>query len=40
MTVATAGDLHCGWVNRFWPYDHTLACIKMTINFIIYFLSH
>ena len=40
MTIATAGDLHCGWVNRFWPYSHTLACIKMTINFIIYFLSH
>jgi hypothetical protein len=40
MTVATPGDLHCGWQNRFWGPDHTLACIKMGINIIIYFLSH
>jgi hypothetical protein len=40
MTVATAGDLHCGWMNQFWDYNHTLACIKMGINIIIYFLSH
>ena len=39
MTVATAGDLHCGWCNMFGA-DKQLACIKMTINFIIYFLSH
>jgi hypothetical protein len=40
MTIATPGDLHCGWMNRYWDYQHTLACIKMGVNIIIYFLSH
>jgi hypothetical protein len=40
MSIATPGDLHCGWMNKYWPYDRTLACIKMGINIIVYFLSH
>jgi hypothetical protein len=40
MTVATSGDLHCGWMNRYWGMGHTMSAIKMGVNIIIYFLSH
>jgi hypothetical protein len=40
MTVATPGDLHCGWMNQYWAKEKNLEAIKMGINIIIYFLSH
>ena len=40
MTVCTPGDLHCGWMNKYWGMSVTMATIKMGINIIIYFLSH
>jgi hypothetical protein len=41
MTIATPGDLHCGWMDRY-PFGDggTMASIKMGINIVIYFLSH
>lgn len=39
MTVATPGDLHCGWCG-FFPPDMTMDSIKMGINIVIYALSH
>jgi len=40
MTYATPGDLHCGWMCRYWGMDKNLAAIKMGINVVIYALSH
>lgn len=40
MTVNTPGDLHCGWMCRFWAPEKNLEALKMGINIIIYFLSH
>jgi len=40
MTFNTPGDLHCGWVCRYFPEEKNIASIKMGINIIIYFLSH
>ncbi len=40
MTIATPGDLHCGWMNQYWAPEKNLEAIKMGINIIIYFLSH
>ena len=40
MTFVTPGDLHCGWVCRFWKMPKNMQAIKMGINIIIYFLSH
>ena len=40
MTINCPGDIHCGWVNRFWAPQKNLEAIKMGINIIIYFLSH
>jgi len=40
MTVNCPGDIHCGWVNRFWSDGRNLEAIKMGINIILYFLSH
>jgi hypothetical protein len=40
MTISTPGDIHCGWVNRYWHDGRELEAIKMGINIIIYFLSH
>ncbi|MBN2712234.1 MAG: DUF4159 domain-containing protein [Planctomycetes bacterium] len=40
MTVNTPGDLHCGWVNRWFNKEKNLEAMKMGINIIIYFLSH
>ena len=40
MTVATPGDLHCGWMNQYWAKEKNMEAIKMGINIIIYFLSH
>jgi len=38
-TVATPGDLHCGWMCQYFGAKDMQA-IKMGINIIIYFLSH
>ncbi len=40
MTVSTPGDLHCGWVNRWFTPEKNLQAMKMGINIIIYFLTH
>jgi hypothetical protein len=40
MTYATPGDLHCGWMCRYWGMDKNLSAIKMGINVVIYALSH
>lgn len=40
MTVATPGDLHCGWCNRFFSPEKNKQSIEMGINIIIYFLTH
>jgi hypothetical protein len=40
MTVATPGDLHCGWCGFFPQGDMTMDSIKMGINIVIYALSH
>ncbi len=40
MTINCPGDIHCGWVNRYWSDGRNLEAIKMGINIIIYFLSH
>lgn len=40
MTYLDPGDLHCGWMCRYWGMDKNLQAIKMGINVIIYFLSH
>ncbi len=40
MTLITPGDLHCGWMDMYWPHEKNLTAIKMGINIIIYFLSH
>ncbi|MHC5055655.1 MAG: DUF4159 domain-containing protein [Planctomycetota bacterium] len=40
MTFATPGDIHCGWMFRYWGNDKNMAAVKMGINVIIYFLSH
>jgi hypothetical protein len=39
MTVATPGDLHCGWCGMFSP-EMSMDSIKMGINIVIYALSH
>jgi hypothetical protein len=40
MAYLDPGDIHCGWMCRFWPMDKNLQAIKMGINVLIYFLSH
>ena len=40
MTINCPGDIHCGWMNRFWAPQKNLEAIKMGINIVIYFLSH
>lgn len=40
MTVATPGDLHCGWMNMYFTKELNLEAIRMGINIIVYFLSH
>jgi hypothetical protein len=40
MTIATPGDIHCGWMCRFWSMEKNMSAIKMGINIIIFFLSH
>jgi len=39
-TVATPGDLHCGWMCQYFGPANDMNAIKMGINIIIYFLSH
>lgn len=40
MTVATPGDLHCGWCGMFPQGEMSMDSIKMGINIVIYALSH
>lgn len=40
MTWLSPGDIHCGWMCRFFSMEQNLNAIKMGINVIIYFLSH
>jgi hypothetical protein len=40
MTVATPGDLHCGWMCRYWAPEKNLDGIKMGINVLMYYLTH
>jgi len=40
MTYLDPGDLHCGWMCRYWGMSKNIEAIKMGINVIIYFLSH
>lgn len=40
MTFACPGDLHCGWMCKFWGMEKNMEAIKMGINIILYFLSH
>jgi hypothetical protein len=39
-TVATPGDLHCGWMSEYFGKEKDTQAIKMGINIIVYFLSH
>jgi len=40
MTWLSSGDIHCGWMCRFWSMEKNMSAIKMGINIIVYFLSH
>jgi hypothetical protein len=40
MTYLDPGDLHCGWMCRYWGMEKNIQAIKMGINVILYFLSH
>ena len=40
MTVCTPGDIHCGWVNRWFTPQLNEQSIQFGINVIIYFLTH
>lgn len=40
MTVVTPGDLHCGWMSRYWAPEKNLDGIKMGINVLMYYLTH
>jgi len=40
MTYICPGDLHCGWVCRFWAEEKNMEAIKMGINVLIYYLTH
>jgi len=40
MTYCDPGDLHCGWMCKYWPMPKNIEAIKMGINVIIYFLTH
>lgn len=40
MTIDNPGDLHCGWMCRYFGKVKDLESIKMGINIILYFLTH
>jgi hypothetical protein len=40
MTVVTPGDLHCGWMSRYWSPEKNTEAIKMGINVLMYYLTH
>lgn len=40
MSISTPGDLHCGWMCRFWKEEKNMEAIKMGLNIIIYYLTH
>ena len=39
-TVVTPGDLHCGWMSRYWAPEKNMEAIKMGINVLMYYLTH
>ena len=40
LTFATPGDIHCGWMCRYWEMAKNMEAIKMGVNVVIYALSH
>ena len=40
MTYCDPGDLHCGWMCKYWAMPKNIEAIKMGINVILYFLTH
>lgn len=40
MTVATPGDLHCGWMSIYFGSTRDTEAIKMGINVLMYYLTH
>ena len=40
MSWLSSGDIHCGWVCKWWNMEKNMEAIKMGINIIVYFLSH
>jgi hypothetical protein len=40
MTIATPGDLHCGWMSRYWEPAKNSEAVKMGINILMYYLTH
>jgi hypothetical protein len=40
MTLVTPGDLHCGWMSRYWSPEKNMEAIKMGINVLMYYLTH
>jgi hypothetical protein len=40
MSYLDPGDLHCGWMCRYWGMGKNIQAIKMGVNVIVYFLSH
>jgi hypothetical protein len=40
MTVATPGDLHCGWMSIYFGAANDTEAIKMGINVLMYYLTH
>ena len=40
MALATPGDLHCGWMSRYWSPQKNAEGIKMGINVLMYYLTH
>lgn len=40
MTVATPGDLHCGWMSIYFGAMRDMEAIKMGINVLMYYLTH
>lgn len=40
VAFLTSGDVHCGWVGRFWTPELQEQCLKMGINIIVHSLTH
>ena len=40
MTFASAGDIHCGWMSKYFTPEKNEAALRMGVNIIIYYLTH